>query len=107
MKNIPDDAYGMFFRALSNRSRLRIIQLLKKEPYNVSQLCMELKYKQSRVSRNLKFLTDCGFVQAKRDGKQKIYSLNGETIKPLVTLIDTHIEKYCRHLEKCGIAKKR
>lgn len=103
MKNSP---YRLFFKAFSNNTRLGIIRLLKNgQPKNVSEMCNELGFKQSRVSRNLKCLTDCGFVTVERNGRQRLYSINKDTIYPLVGLIDRHIKKYQKHLIRCGVLK--
>jgi len=101
MKNLT---YRLFFKAFSNETRFEIVRLLKNgNPKNVTEICESLGFKQSRISRNLKCLIDCGFVDVERDGKQRIYSLNNDTIYPMLDLIDRHIKKYQRHLVKCGV----
>lgn len=94
------NAHTMFFKALSNKTRLGILNFLKEGPKNVSEISEKLGYEQSRVSHNLKCLTFCGFVSLKREGKRRIYSLN-ETIKPLLGLVDRHIELHAEHLREC------
>lgn len=98
-------SYKLFFKALSNKTRFKIINSLRKGSKSVSELVKETGFEQSRISHNLKCLIDCGFVENNRNGKQVIYSLNKETIKPLLKLIDKHIEKYSNHLTHCGIIK--
>lgn len=101
MRNVT---YHLFFKAFSNETRFEIVRLLKNgSPKNVTEICESLGFKQSRVSRNLKCLIDCGFVNVERDGKQRIYSLNKDTIYPMLGLIDRHIQKYQKHLVKCGV----
>lgn len=95
--------YKLFFGTLANQQRLDIINLLRKGSKNVSQICKELGFNQTTTSHNLKRLETCGFVFAKKDGKERVYSLNKKTIKPLVKLIDDHMEAYCKKL--CGCKK--
>lgn len=102
---MKDFSYKLFFKAFANKTRFEIIELLKKGPKNVNDICKKLGYEQSRVSHNLKCLIDCGFVENNRNGKQVIYSLNKATIKPLLELIDKHIGRYSIHLKRCGIVK--
>lgn len=102
MKNF---SYKLFFKAFANKTRFEIIRALRKNPRSVKQLVKETEFEQSRISHNLKCLIDCGFVENNRKGKQIIYSLNKETVQPLLELIDKHIGKYSKHLVKCGIAK--
>lgn len=90
----------MFFRTLANQGRLEIINLLRKGPKNVSQICSELGVNQTTTSHNLRRLETCGFVFVEQKGKERSYSLNKKTIKPLMKLIDEHMEEYCKKL--CG-----
>ncbi|MBI2649703.1 winged helix-turn-helix transcriptional regulator [Candidatus Woesearchaeota archaeon] len=90
--------YELFFKTLANEQRLKIINLLRKCPKNVTQICKELNFNQTTVSHNLKKLKTCGFVFNKKNGKERIYSINKTTIKPLMELIDKHTDKFCRHL---------
>jgi DNA-binding transcriptional ArsR family regulator len=102
---MKDLSYKLFFKAFSNKTRFEIINSLRKGPKSVSDIVKKTGLEQSRISHNLKCLIDCGFVENNRNGKKVIYSLNEETIKPLLELIDKHIRKYERHLVKCGIIK--
>lgn len=99
-------SYKLFFKAFSNKTRFEIISELRKGPKSVSDIIKGTGFEQSRISHNLKCLINCGFVENNRSGKQVIYSLNKETVKPLLELIDTHIGKYAKHLVKCGIVKE-
>lgn len=92
------EAYGLFFGTLDNLNRLKIINLLKKGKKNVSEISNELKFNQTTVSHNLRKLERCGFVEAEQKGKHRYYSLNKKTIKPLMNLIDNHMDTYCKHI---------
>ncbi|MEI6732211.1 MAG: metalloregulator ArsR/SmtB family transcription factor [archaeon] len=91
-------AYKIFFGTLVSQSRLQIINLLRKGKMNVSEIVKELKADQSAVSHDLARLRECGFVKITNDGKYRYYSLNEETIKPLMTLIDKHMAANCIHI---------
>lgn len=100
-------SYKLFFKAFSNETRFKIIQLLRKGSRNVTQICKELGFEQSRVSHNLNCLEACGFVNARRDGKNKVYSLDKEHIVPILEKIDEHIKKYSERLKACGVLKNK
>lgn len=102
---MKDLSYKLFFKAFSNKTRFEIINMLRKGPKSVSEVIRETGFEQSRISHNLKCLIACGFVENNRNGKQVIYSLNKETVKPLLELVDKHIGKYSAHLRQCGIVK--
>ena len=95
-------AYDYFFETLANRRRLKIIDLLGIKPMSVSEIVEKSELEQSNVSHNLKRLEYCGFVVVKPNGKQRIYSLNKETIKPLMNLIEKHTHKFCIHCIQGG-----
>ncbi len=100
MKNV---AYEKFFSAVSNPSRLAIIQLLRKKEHSVLDIAARLGFEQSRVSHNLQCLVDCGFVVARQNGKQRLYAVEPRVVAPLLDLIDAHIATYERHLKTCGV----
>ena len=88
-------SYNVFFETIANKTRLRILETLQKQPMSVTEICGELKEEQSKISHNLKCLTNCHFIDMKKKGKQRIYSLNQETMMPLMKLVENHVKKYC------------
>ena len=62
------------FKALSDETRLRLIQVLGKYELNVNELTTLLGMGQSRVSRHLKILAESGLLTARRDGLWVFYS---------------------------------
>lgn len=90
--------YKRFFDTLANRTRLEIIFELRKGTKNVSELTEKLGYHQSTVSNNLQVLLDCEFVYRKNNGRKREYTLNDETIEPLLQLVDEHTERCCKKL---------
>jgi hypothetical protein len=75
---LPPDAPGRtllakFFRALGDPTRLRLLELLLQEEKSVSECVAEVGLAQSRVSTHLGCLADCGFVQARREGRYAYY----------------------------------
>ncbi len=93
--------YGLFLRTLCNKKRLEIINLLRKKPKNVTEIYKALKFNQTTVSRHLCCLERCGFVTVKQKARYKVYSLNKETIEPLMRLMDKHTKKFCKKLYGC------
>ena len=99
--------YKLFFGTLANLNRINIINSLRKNPKNVTEICRLTKFNQTTVSHNLKRLQRCGFVFSERKGKHICYSLNKKTIKPLMEMIDKHMHSFCEHLVKGEIDKIR
>ena len=62
----------------------------------MSEICEKTGFNQTTTSHNLKRLLRCGFISVERKGKERIYSLNQATIGPLMKLIDSHMNTYCK-----------
>jgi len=91
----PDEAYEYFLRTLASKTRLKILNELLTGEKNVSQLTEAIGVDQSTISNNLARLKSCGFVQVTPNGKERVYTLNKETIKPLMAIIKKHVDTYC------------
>lgn len=73
--------YSKYFKAFSDRSRLRILGLLAGKEMTVNEIVAVVGLSQSTVSRHLSVLRDSGIVDDRRQGQMVICSLNKETIK--------------------------
>ncbi|MBI2046929.1 helix-turn-helix transcriptional regulator [Candidatus Pacearchaeota archaeon] len=91
---------NLFFETLGTRLKIDIITELKHEALNVNELARKLNQERSKVSHALLSLSECGFVNARKEGKRRIYSLNKETIIPLINLAERHVKKYCKACRK-------
>ena len=65
-------------RALSDETKLRILNLLLERECCVCEVMQVLDISQSRASRNLGILEDAGFLKARRDGAWMLYSVDWE-----------------------------
>ncbi|MEK6844487.1 MAG: metalloregulator ArsR/SmtB family transcription factor [Nanoarchaeota archaeon] len=92
------EAYKIFFGTLVSEPRLNIINLLRKNRKNVSEIMLELNMDQTSASHNLARLKKCGFVISEIKGKYRYYKLNEKTIKPLMEIIEKHMSQYCIHI---------
>lgn len=88
---------ALFFAALSDQTRLRLLNLMKNTEVCVCYLQEVLKTNQPKISRHLAYLKRAGLVEARRDGKWTHYrlaKLDGERQKILFqTLISLGREK--------------
>ena len=64
-----------FFRALADRTRLRIVNLLARGPLCVCDIRRILGQPQSSVSRHLALLKAAGLIRDRRDGMRVFYAL--------------------------------
>jgi ArsR family transcriptional regulator len=66
-------------KALSDETRLRILNVLLERDCCVCEVMQALDISQSRASRNLGILQAAGFLTAKRDGLWIVYSIDWQT----------------------------
>jgi len=62
-----------YFKALSDRTRLRLTRVLQRYELSVNELVQLLGMGQSRISRHLKILADAGLLTWRRDGLWVFY----------------------------------
>lgn len=77
---------GKFFRALGDPTRLRLLEFLLDTEHSVSDCVAHVGLSQGRVSTHLACLADCGYVQARRQGRWCYYRVTDPRVAEIVTL---------------------
>jgi ArsR family transcriptional regulator len=77
------------FHALSDETRLEIMERLKEGEQCVCDLTDALKTAQSRLSFHLKVLKDAGLITDRPEGRWIYYSLNAEVLEELVAVVQS------------------
>ena len=84
------------FNAVAEPRRREILNYLALQERSVGEIVAALEMEQPSVSKHLRVLLDVGLVNARRDGRQKLYSVNASAIRPLWEWTGT-FEKMWRH----------
>ena len=63
------------FLALSDRTRLQLLNLMGSNEVSVGFLCESLGQSQPKISRHLAYLRSSGLVSTRRDGKWIYYRI--------------------------------
>lgn len=71
------------FRALSEPSRLQIIDLLVGQPLPVGTVAERIGIRQPQASKHLRALSDAGLVEVRPDAQRRIYALRAEAFQEL------------------------
>ena len=79
----PFDTLLMFFKALGNENRLRIIGLLAQRDRTVGELAAEVGLREPTVSEHLAYLKESGLVTVRAVGTSRVYSFNSEALQEL------------------------
>jgi ArsR family transcriptional regulator len=109
LANIPVVREGREVRLLAklldgfaNPIRLSVLLLLARNgETSVSQLVEAVGAPQPRVSDHLRCLAWCGYVRARRDGNNVLYSIGGERVLGDLELSEGILADNLDHVEAC------
>ncbi|MCS6284549.1 MAG: winged helix-turn-helix transcriptional regulator [Nitrospira sp.] len=79
---------AVLFHALSDETRLDLLDRLKRGEQCVCELTEALQTGQSRLSFHLRVLKDAGLIHDRPEGRWMYYSLNREGLENLEDFID-------------------
>lgn len=82
-----------YFKAMADITRLRLYHLLLHHEMSVNEIVAHMGMGQSRISRHLKILTDCGLLACRRDGVWAFYSAAKEGDGALVADLMASLSK--------------
>lgn len=88
---LPQDETGRavlakFFKALSDPTRLRLLQFLLTTEHTVGECVEHVGLAQGRVSVHLACLADCGYVTGRREGRFAYYRVSDPRVADIVML---------------------
>jgi DNA-binding transcriptional ArsR family regulator len=90
MQGLPDAALvqvAAYFQALSEPTRLQILNLLRQQERSVSELAQLCGYSSANISRHLALLQQHGLVARESRGNSAIYSIADESVYALCDLV--------------------
>lgn len=98
-------AYAHLFQALADPTRLAVVQHLASGEHRVRDLVDHMGLAQSTVSKHLRFLVECGLIDARPEGRATWYALaEPALLKILVAATEKMLEatgnaaQLCVHL---------
>ena len=71
------------FNAVAEPKRREILEALTGGELSVNDLVAHLRLDQPQVSKHLRVLREVGLVEARADGRQRLYRLAGKQLKPI------------------------
>ncbi|MFC1570235.1 ArsR/SmtB family transcription factor [Candidatus Omnitrophota bacterium] len=76
------DEYDLvkIFKALADKTRQDILELLGEAEMNVSDICSEFNTSQPTISHHLNILKNCDLVDYRKDGKNIYYYVRQEVV---------------------------
>lgn len=97
LKKMPNDeitlAAADFFKAFSDKTRLRILSALSFEELCVCDIATLLNMTQSAISHQLRFLKQARLVKSRKSGKTVFYSLCDDHIVTILAQGIEHVQE--------------
>jgi ArsR family transcriptional regulator len=81
------------FKALSDETKLRVLNILLERECCVCEVMQALDISQSKASRNLSALYDAGFLKLRKDGLWSLYSIDSENTPEYLPDLVTAVKK--------------
>ncbi len=95
------------FRALADRTRIEILELLRaRGEMSVTAICEAIGKEQNLTSHHLSCLRNCGLAQTRRDGKNIYYSLRNEKVTELFSKTDAHVREVLESVLSCEVVSR-
>jgi DNA-binding transcriptional ArsR family regulator len=88
------------FNAVAEPRRRQILDALTDGERAVNELVELLGLAQPQVSKHLRVLREVGAVQVREAGRQRLYRLNGEALKPIHDWVKAYERSWSERFEQ-------
>ena len=93
--------------ALADPTRRTIVELLAEQELSAGQLAARFETSRPAVSRHLRVLREQGLVQARPEGRRRLYSLDPEPLLELDEWVTRYRGFWTNRLDALGVELKR
>jgi DNA-binding transcriptional ArsR family regulator len=87
------------FNAVAEPRRRQILDVLAEGERPVNDLVAALGLAQPQVSKHLRVLREVGLVDVREEGRQRMYRLNGQPLKPIHDWVSTYEQLWTERFE--------
>ncbi len=88
------------FNAVAEPRRRQILDVLAGGERPVNDLVHALDMAQPQVSKHLRVLREVGAVQVRDEGRQRLYRLNGQALKPIHDWVKNYERSWSERFEQ-------
>jgi DNA-binding transcriptional ArsR family regulator len=81
------------FNAVAEPKRRQVLEVIGTDELSVNEIVKKLGWNQPMVSKHLGVLKQVGLVSERRVGRQRLYRVNAEQLKPIFDWV-TPFERY-------------
>jgi len=87
------------FQAIADPTRRAIIGLISREPANVNHIADQFDVSRQAISLHLKILTECGLVQVKKYGRERVCEAKLEKLNEVNVWVAQYREFWTKKLD--------
>ena len=91
------------FNAVAEPRRRQILDALGDGERSVNELVSELRLAQPQVSKHLRVLREVGAVSVREAGRQRLYRLNGQALKPIHDWVQAYEDSWSERFEQLDV----
>jgi DNA-binding transcriptional ArsR family regulator len=91
------------FNAVAEPRRRQILDVLAGGERPVNDLVEQLGLSQPLVSKHLRVLREVGLVDVRDEGRQRIYRLNGRSLKPIHDWVKTYEQAWTERFDRLDV----
>ena len=95
------------FKALSDETRLRILNILLERECCVCEVMQALDISQTRASRNLAALYEAGFLKLRKDGLWSLYSIDKDSMQEYLSDLVQAVTKALQQSKEVMLDRER
>jgi DNA-binding transcriptional ArsR family regulator len=88
------------FNAVAETRRRQILDVLAGGEQPVNDLVRVLGLNQPQVSKHLRVLREVGAVDVRENGRQRLYRLNGQALKPIHDWVKSYEQSWTERFEQ-------
>lgn len=91
-RKVDTEALARFFHGLSDPDRVRILTFLRDGPKTAGEIVRHLGRPQSSVAAHVTCLRFCGYVEARRQGRNVVYKIIDPAVRTIMQLGARYLE---------------
>jgi DNA-binding transcriptional ArsR family regulator len=91
------------FNAVAEPRRRQILDALAGGERSVNDLVDALGLAQPQVSKHLRVLREVGAVQVREEGRQRLYRLNGQALKPIYDWVRSYEHSWTEQFDQLDV----
>ena len=97
---------GSPWKAVADDSRRQMLVLLREGEKTPTEIAEHFAFSRPALSTHLRILSDAGLVKERKEGRNRIYSVNRDAMTEMVQFFDAFWEKKLNDLKKHVEEKK-